>query len=346
MARSSSTRRSSVSRSRHALRPQLDPLEGRTLLATFSVTNTDDSGPGSLRTAIELANATANSPANAPDVIAFDIPGAGVQTIRPLSTLPVITDPVVIDGYTQGTISTPGDPSDDARPNTLAVGNDARLLIEIDGSLAGLANGLSIDAGSSTVRGLVINRFQARGISLTTLGGNVIEGNFIGTDPSGTLPLGNGITGPDRYAGIQSLSKDGSYVAGVADSNRIGTDGNGVGDAGERNLVSANGSGITLSSRYNVVAGNYIGTDASGNVALGNLIDGVLVYFYSTPRSPCSTASAQTATASPTPPSATSSPATRAPGSSFSGTPTWWRATTSAPTPRGCWRWETPAASH
>src|SRR3954452_16733006 len=102
MTRSSLTLRTPSARSRHALRPRLDPLESRTLLSTFTVTNTDDSGPGSLRTAIEAANATANSPANAPDVIAFDIPGTGVHTIRPLSGLPGMTDPVVIDGYTQG----------------------------------------------------------------------------------------------------------------------------------------------------------------------------------------------------------------------------------------------------
>jgi hypothetical protein len=64
--------------------------------ATFTVTNTDDSGPGSLRQAILDANASAGF-----DTIAFDIPGGGVHTITPLSALPVISESVLIEGYSQ-----------------------------------------------------------------------------------------------------------------------------------------------------------------------------------------------------------------------------------------------------
>src|SRR5687767_10621817 len=78
--------------------------------ATYTVTTTNDSGPGSLRQAILDANATAVS-----DTIEFDIPAAGVQTITPLTSLPSITETVNIDGYTQT----------GASPNTLAVGSDA-----------------------------------------------------------------------------------------------------------------------------------------------------------------------------------------------------------------------------
>jgi len=80
--------------------------------ATLTVTNTADSGPGSLRQAIMDANADTS-----PDdvIIEFNIPGSGVQTIAPLSPLPVITRTVTIDGYTQ-----PG-----ASPNTLAAADNA-----------------------------------------------------------------------------------------------------------------------------------------------------------------------------------------------------------------------------
>src|SRR2546423_5800084 len=64
--------------------------------ATFTVTNTNDSGAGSLRQAILAANASSGT-----DTIAFNIPGAGVQTINLASGLPFITDPVTIDGTTQ-----------------------------------------------------------------------------------------------------------------------------------------------------------------------------------------------------------------------------------------------------
>ena len=87
----------------------------------FVVTNTNDSGTGSLRQAILNANANPGL-----DTITFDIPGTGVQTISPASALPTITDPVVIDGYTQ-----PG-----ASPNTLAVGDNAVLLIDVSGAIS------------------------------------------------------------------------------------------------------------------------------------------------------------------------------------------------------------------
>ena len=51
-----------------------------------------------------------------------------MQTISPLTALPTITDPVIIDGYTQ-----PG-----ASANTLAVGDNAVLLIELNGANAGI----------------------------------------------------------------------------------------------------------------------------------------------------------------------------------------------------------------
>ena len=57
------------------------------------------------------------------------------------------------------------------------------LMIELNGSLSSALNLLSINAGSSTMRGLVINHgSSSRAISMDTNGGNVIEGNFIGTN--------------------------------------------------------------------------------------------------------------------------------------------------------------------
>src|SRR5437879_3578388 len=97
----------------------IERCEDRFLLAAFTVTNNTDGGPGSLRQAILDANTAPGA-----DQIAFAIPGPGPHTISPLSELPTITDPVDINGYTQ-----PG-----ARPNTLAVGDDAVLLIDLSGA--------------------------------------------------------------------------------------------------------------------------------------------------------------------------------------------------------------------
>ncbi len=133
-----------------------------------------------LRAAIEEANATPGA-----DTINFKIRGDGVKTISPASPLPAITDPVTIDGYSQ-----PG-----ASANTLAEGNDAVLLIQLNGTNAGAgASGLTITAADSTIKGLVINRFKQNGILIDGAGAtenNKVLGNFIGTDKDGTEDLGN-----------------------------------------------------------------------------------------------------------------------------------------------------------
>lgn len=151
---------------------------GSNASVTFTVHSSDDATDGacdlvhcSLREAIIAANGNPGA-----DTIAFDISGPPPHTIQPTSELPAATDPVTIDGTTQSRY----------------VGN---LIVELDGSaVEAYAAGLRINEGS-TVRGLVINRFST-GITLDGDGGSVIEGNFIGTDVTGTIDLGNGGAGP------------------------------------------------------------------------------------------------------------------------------------------------------
>ena len=94
----------------------------------------------------------------------------------------------------------------------------------------------------------------------------MVAGNYIGTNASGTLSLGN--------------SSVGVYIASDQ-SNRIGTNGDGVADAAERNVISGNSSdGIEndgTGTSNNVVAGNCIGTDETGAIALGNAQGGVAI---------------------------------------------------------------------
>ncbi len=207
--------------------------------STFTVTNTNDSGAGSLRQAILDANASMGL-----DTIDFDIPGAGVHTIAPTSALPSVTDPVIIDGYTQ-----PG-----SSPNTLAVGDDAVLQIEIDGTSTG-GTGIRINGpGGSTVRGLVINRCNTSAIRISSSNDNVIEGNFIGTDSTGMT--------------ISGLSAWLTYLSGSSANNRIG----GTTPAA-RNVIAGDegggGSSILVEvSNDNLVQGNYIGVNAAGVAAL------------------------------------------------------------------------------
>ena len=93
----------------------------------FEVTTTADGGPGSLRQAILDSNLATGGT----NTINFAIPGTGVQTIAPASPLPVITNPVVIDGTTQpGYAGAPliaivGQRTEDAFP--LTVGSDVAV---------------------------------------------------------------------------------------------------------------------------------------------------------------------------------------------------------------------------
>ena len=211
--------------------------------ATFMVTNTSASGPGSLQQAILDANA-----ASGLDTIGFQIPGTGVHTITPNNALPSITDPVVIDGTTQpGFAGTP--------------------LIEVNGSNAGSSSdGLRLPAGNSTIRGLAINLFGGSGIHVQAPGGtNLIQGNFIGTDPTtGTLNRGNGQS--TKGGGVWLDGSSGNWVGGPYSTNR--------------NLISGNsGSGLyLLNSSGNTIQGNLIGTSVSGTAALGNSTNGISLY--------------------------------------------------------------------
>ena len=209
-------------------------------------------GECTLRAAIEQANATTNVDADTPDEINFGIDGPGVHTIRPESSLPSVQDAVRIDGYTQG----------GASPNTMDVGSDAVLKIEIDGSLAGgLTFGLTLESNGSTIRGLVINRFEEANILLDGANENHIEGNYIGTDPTGTIAR------PNAADGI-ALFNSASNVIGGASPDK-------------RNVISGNfwaGIGILNGpSQGNAVEGNYIGTDPSGMNAVPNGGDGVII---------------------------------------------------------------------
>lgn len=219
----------------HTRRAQValaERLEGRVLLATFTVTNTNDAGAGSLRQAITDANATGGD-----DMVAFNIAGDGAKTITPLTQLPDISGSGTIDGTTQ--------------PGFAGV-----PVIELNGASTTNASGLVIgNPGSSpsvTVRGLVINRFDFSGIQISFVATDcVIRGNYIGTDLTGTAALGNGRDGIDDDG-------ENTVIGGTV--------------AADRNVISGNaGTGIAAENgRGNVYQGNYVGVGADGATPMGN----------------------------------------------------------------------------
>lgn len=247
---------------------------------TFTVTtNLDDTPageaiPGSLRGAIIDANTNPG-----PDFIVFAI-AEGPQTISPLSPLPTITDPVVIDGTTQPGFS--GTP-----------------LITISGGNVG-GNGLHITGGSSTVKSLIVNNF-ANSVVLENGGGNVVTGSNISSFGTGitinnspnnriggaTLAERNFINANSDHGiqiiGITSTANRivGNYVGLAADGVTVqrnfdtgvfinGAPGNQIGGAlpGEGNVISGTRAGTSEISKNILIAGS----TASGNSILGNTI--------------------------------------------------------------------------
>lgn len=214
------------------------------------VTNTTDAGCGSLREAITTANASSG------ETITFNIPGVGPHVISPTTSLPDITSPVIIDGYSQ-----PG-----ASANTLATGNDANIQIEIDGINVN-DNGIDIvNTSNSTIQGLSIYNFDNYGIRITGAGStnNFILGNFVGI-------RSDGITAPSatRQRGIQINGAQGNYIGNGTAAGRNIASGNGRSSPGGG--IDINGTGADS----NYVLGNYCGTDASGLVAVPNQAIGI-----------------------------------------------------------------------
>lgn len=249
-------------------------------VSPFVVTNTNDSGLGSLRAAILAVNSSCLSAPTNPTVT-FNIPGTGPFRIQPLSPLPTIVCPSSIDGYTQPLAS----------PNTQTGGStDATILIELDGSLCSIRTlpctsaGLDVQANGVTISGLSIHSFGGPGISFTTpaniFGFLSVFGNFIGTDPGGVTSLGNKVAGIDVVSGfiqvgdltpanrnlITGNNGPGVNVQSGADfsviNNLIGGRRDGVGGVGN------NGAGIASASVFsnNTVAANYIRFNASAGV--------------------------------------------------------------------------------
>ena len=265
------------------------------------VTNTSDSGLGSLREAIGCANNTSGIqtiefrlPADDPNHVYYQDDGVDADVtlanitatsqnddaniididpdwphswwmISPQSALPLVTEAVVIDGYTQVGSS--------ANTNPVGQGLDSVLRIEINGQGAGdLINGLlQMRTDGSIVQGLVINRTAGPKIRLDNFsdspdGNTVIAGNFIGPDVSGTKAFD-----PPQPQGVV-IDVSGVSVRGSANNVIGGT------TAADRNLISGNNGALAEGVRIegaladgNRVAGNLIGTDRNGVTALPNM---------------------------------------------------------------------------
>jgi parallel beta-helix repeat protein len=260
-------------------------------MSTFTVSNLDDSGEGSLRAAITEANAAGGS-----SVINFDVGG----TITLASDLPTITQGVTIDARTAPGYSPGGAPqvelncngnsglvfgagSDSSQLLGMAVGGASGNGVTLEGShitLGGnyigldthgtaLANGgagvyvastsndnligSNPDAASGVVSN-VISSNAGSGIELDGSAGNTLVNNYVGTDPTGTVAIANG--------------GNGIWVTGGSSDNTIG--GTAYTDTTTGAVNDPTGSENTATPVFVVPP---LGNLVSGNSGNGILID-------------------------------------------------------------------------
>jgi parallel beta-helix repeat protein len=277
--------------------------------ATFTVNSADDSTRSvdawcsdthcTLRGAINEANRN-----DGPDVIEFNIPGSSPHTIRLADRLPELRDDATtIAGDTQ-----PGYSLD----LTYASGLNPRgsPVVIVDGSLLPESHGLYLESNNNVIRGLKLVNFTADGASTIYVTGsrNRIEKNVIGYSAYGgshprhvsvslsgeeNTVVDNAIAGD--YTGIQVFNGpqtiQGNLIGTEPSGNRALGENIGFGiyldDSAdhiliggelpeERNVVSGfspYGFGIEVGSIYgHQIINNYIGTNAAGNAAIPNWI--------------------------------------------------------------------------
>ena len=259
----------------------------------FTVTNTSDlttpggqfaPGPaGSLRLAMqnaESAGGTSEIVFNVPTSDPNFNPATGVFLFQPIAenipgsldfnSLPLVASGTTIDGYTQ-----PG-----ASPNTLAVGSNAKILVQIDGKKAATPGDSAFqlfDITGSVIRGLDVTGFGvSKSNSDGTISGadgfleegatDIIEGNYSGIDPTGTIAMPN-VNGYEADGGTlpdpNNPQTQSSLLVGTTPQ--------------QRNVISGNNIGVIIFPKpFLAIQGNYIGLSASGTTAVPNTEDGIL----------------------------------------------------------------------
>jgi len=216
---------------------------------SFVVTNTNDSGAGSLRQTILNADSVGGH------AITFAIPTSGVATINVPSPLPTITGPTVIDARTQASFE---------GVTTL------NPLVEINGQVGTAIDGLTFGPGAvaSGLAGVAIYGFPGAQVAIDASSVGLIS-NYVGLRADGTIPVPIG--GGPRVASFANVGiRVDALDAFIGDLG-----------PGDGNTVSGNdGWGILLEGTYfgsAHVIGNRVGLDPTGQAARPNLFDGIAV---------------------------------------------------------------------
>jgi hypothetical protein len=290
-------RRHRVLSRRRALR--LERLEERSTPSTFTVLNTNDSGMGSLRQEILDANAAGGANQIGFDIgsggaakitLLSTLPALGSSITLDGTTQPGFSNSPVIILTTQTALTVAPGLTVVGNSNTIlglelvgfakspgVVGpNPTALLVQgnnnvISGNLIDQNTiGISVTCSDNTIGGITAaarNVIGGNGTGIEITGqagspitGDVVEGNYIGTDATGTKAFPKG---ESFNASVSALYTTGLVIGGTA--------------AGAGNVISGNQhDGIDISSSSGaMVQGNLIGTDATGTQALSNSGNGV-----------------------------------------------------------------------
>ncbi|MGV6809081.1 MAG: beta strand repeat-containing protein [bacterium] len=230
----------------------LDAVDNTHAVSCTTVTHTADTGANSLREAINCANANAGL-----DTISFTIPtndpnydaGTGVWTITLADDLPIITQPIVIDGTT----------ANGASCGDLDNGTPHHIKIALTTSDPDTTNyGLSLRRDGSTVKGLSIYGVKVTDLHIFNSSNHTIQCNYIGIKPDGVSTATT-----QAHQGLQVFGSTAATNTLIGGTN-----------AGEGNVIgghSQDGISITAAMASDITLhGNIIGLSADASTAVPN----------------------------------------------------------------------------
>lgn len=219
--------------------------------ATFSVTNTNDAGAGSLRQAITDANAVAGT-----HTITFAIPGSGPHVITPATALPFLgngalaSHSITVDGCSQ--------------PGSVCGGFPLTLMIQINGANAGSGAASAIFGIVKTNGGMTV-----RGFSLTNTPAPAIRGLRTAFNAQFWNP--DNVTIEYNYIGLAPDGSSAPNAAGVSFVGSIGGTSGGDNDRVSNNVISSN-TGTALSTNG---SGGFAAVQPMDNLVIENNIVGL-----------------------------------------------------------------------
>jgi Right handed beta helix region len=244
----------------------LEVLEDRIIPTTFTVTNLNDLGPGSLRQAIADSNNLAGD-----DAIVFQPGLTGTITLNGQLN---VTRPVTITGPGSGAL-------------TISGNNASRIFLVDNGSTAVQNFAFS---GLTLTQGLATGSFQGGAIQVTSenlalsdmviTGNTAVRGGGIDVGPNGRLLLENSTVSNNSATTSEGggLFLDGAAVAVIGNSTISGNQTTGAGIGGGGILVDSGGfltvEGSTISGNQTVLSGGGINVFSGTLVVRNSTISG------------------------------------------------------------------------